>query len=56
MVTQTHNPKDLAKIVKDIFLDKEKINIWKNNLVKTSEFYTWENESKKLIHIFNNLN
>ena len=56
LVTQTHNPKDLAKIVKDIFLDKEKINIWKTNLVKTSEVYTWKNESKKLIHIFNNLN
>jgi glycosyltransferase involved in cell wall biosynthesis len=55
LVTPTHNPKDLAEIVKNIFLDKEKINIWKNNLVKASEIYTWENESKKLEEIFNNL-
>jgi glycosyltransferase involved in cell wall biosynthesis len=54
-VTKTLDPKKLAKIVKDIFLDKEKTNIWKKNLVKASEIYTWENESKKLEEIFNNL-
>jgi len=54
-VTKTHDPKELAEIIKHILSDDKKINIWKNNLVKASEIYTWENESKKLQEIFINL-
>jgi len=45
----------LAEIIKHILSDDKKINIWKNNLVRASEIYTWENESKKLEEIFNHL-
>jgi len=54
-VTKTHHPKELAEIVKEIILNTKKLKIWKNNLVKVSEIYTWEYESKNLEDIFNNL-
>jgi len=54
-VTDTHNPKELALIVNHIFENNIKYNQWVDNLNKISNIYTWENESKKLIEIFKNI-
>ncbi len=56
IVTKTHNPKKLADIVNSIFIDKYRYSIWKKNLKKAAETNTWENESKKLVKIYSNLN
>lgn len=55
LVTQTHDPKELAKTVKTMLSNEDKLAAWKENLSKIAEIYTWEAESKKLIDIFNNL-
>lgn len=54
-ITKTHNPKELAETVKKILSNEKQINIWKKNLLKIAEIYTWEMESKKLKQIFTNL-
>ena len=54
-VTDTHNPKELAKIVNNIFENNIQYNQWLDNLCEISNIYTWENESKKLIEIFENI-
>lgn len=53
-VVDTHDPKQLAAIVNEIFVDKQQLLSWKNNLKKAAQKYTWENESIKLKTIFNN--
>jgi len=55
LVTETQDPKKLAVIVTSIFTDKKRYLNWKTNLKKAAETYTWENESKKLIEIYKNL-
>ena len=54
-VTKTHDPKELANIVKSILTDYETMQLWKKNLISAANFYTWENESKKLQEIYANL-
>ena len=54
-ITDTHNPKKLAKIVKAIFANKNQYNLHKENLKKVCDLYTWEKESEKLKEIFTNL-
>jgi len=54
-ITDTHNPKKLAEIVQDIFENKIQYNSWCNNLKVIAKEYNWENESKKLIEIYNNI-
>lgn len=54
-VTYTHNPKKLATIVSNIFKNKQQYNTWCENLLKTAEIYTWENESENLKKIYANL-
>ena len=55
IITKTHDPKELAKIVKTILSDSETMQIWKKNLIKAASIYTWENEEKKLKEIYSNL-
>ncbi len=55
LVTQTHDLKELAKIVKTMLSNEDELAIWKKNLKKAANYYTWQSESKKLIDIFNNL-
>lgn len=55
-VTTTHNPKKLAEIVTEMFDNKKEYTTWKTNLKNTADIYNWENESKKLIEIYSNLN
>jgi len=54
-VTKTFDPMLLAQTVSSIFADQKTYQIWKDNLEKIALEYTWENESEKLIKIFNNL-
>ena len=53
-VVDTHDPKQLATTVDEIFADKQELLSWKNNLKKAAQKYTWENESIKLKTIFKN--
>lgn len=54
-VSDTHNPKKLAEIVNGIFTNQKQYNLYKENLNKVSDLYTWEKESEKLKEIFINL-
>lgn len=54
-VTNTHNPKELAEIVKNIFDNKNSYIKCKNKLTELKETFHWENEEKKLIEIYSNL-
>lgn len=54
-VVNTHDPKELALIVNSILFDEKLNDTWKENLKKTAEIYSWENEIDQLKKIFNNL-
>lgn len=49
-------PKDLANQIKRILYDNDLLKKWQNNLKTAAKILTWENESKKLIRIYQNLN
>ncbi len=51
-LTNTMNPKKLAKQVNSIFRNQEVYDRIKNNLSVAAEKYTWENESKKIEEIY----
>jgi len=55
VVFEKHEPKEMATSIKAIFADKECLNQWQVNLKKAAELYNWENESKKLKEIYQNL-
>ncbi|NOQ92356.1 MAG: glycosyltransferase, partial [Flavobacteriaceae bacterium] len=55
IVTKTHDPKELAKIVKTILSNSEILQLWNENLIKAANIYTWVNEEKKLKEIYSNL-
>ena len=54
-VAKTHNAKELAEIVSEIFNNTAQYKLWKENLIIASEKFTWENESKKLKKIYHSL-
>jgi glycosyltransferase involved in cell wall biosynthesis len=54
-VFKKHDPKEMAKIVSEIFSNDESLKQWKLNLIKAAEIYNWENESIKLKEIYRNL-
>lgn len=54
-ITNSHNPKELAKTVEEIFNNKSEYNEKCENIKIAAKKYNWETESKKLIEIFNNL-
>jgi glycosyltransferase involved in cell wall biosynthesis len=56
IVFKEHNPKEMARLVKQAFSDEKQYKTWKENLVKAAEKYNWENESIKLKEIYTNLN
>jgi glycosyltransferase involved in cell wall biosynthesis len=47
-----YNPEHIAKKIKEIFADPERLNRWKQNTSKLREELNWENESKVVIDIF----
>lgn len=55
IVVKTHEPKELAAIVDSILFDEKLNKLWRKNLKKTADIYTWKNETKELKLIFSNL-
>lgn len=55
VVFENHKPKKMAKIVTEVFADKNRLKKWQENLKKAAEIYNWENESIKLKEIYKNL-
>lgn len=54
-VVKTDNPKELAKVVNEIIFDENLNELWRKNLKKTADIYTWKKETEVLKLIFNNL-
>ncbi len=50
-----HNPIEMAKLVNNALTDEIQYEKWKKNLQEIASIYTWENESKKLLDIYQNL-
>lgn len=55
VVFNEHHPKKMAETVQTAFENREQYRRWKQNLIPAAEKYNWENESKKLIAIYNNI-
>ncbi len=55
VVFEKHEPKEMAKIVTDVFLNKAQLKKWQINLKKAAAIYNWENESEKLKEIYRKL-
>ena len=54
-VINTHNPKKMAEAVSAIFNNQPQYANWIKNIKDAASIYNWENESKKLTAIYNNL-
>ncbi len=54
-VLKTTNPKELAKVVNEIIFDEQLNELWRKNLKKTADIYTWKKETEVLKLIFKNL-
>ena len=54
-VIDTHNPKEIATAISEVFEDQQQYDSWCQNLVKVAKDYNWETESEQLKNIFNNL-
>jgi len=54
-ITDSHNPKELAKTIENIFLNEQQYSNWCENLKDIAKELNWENESKKLMEIFNSI-
>ena len=50
------NPEDIASSVSKVFANKESYDIMKQKTGEVAKLYNWENESKKLIRIYQTLN
>jgi glycosyltransferase involved in cell wall biosynthesis len=55
MVINSYDPKIMAGHVQEIFSNNDRYLIWKQNLLKASEKYSWEMEQAKVKEIFRNL-
>ena len=55
MVINTYDPKIMADHVQEIFSHNDRYLVWKQNLRKASEKYSWEIEQAKVKEIFRNL-
>lgn len=54
-VIDTHESKEMAAIVTDIFRDDQQYQVWCENLISASTTYSWEKEAEKLMGIYSNL-
>ena len=50
------SPEDIASSVSKVFANKESYDIMKQKTGEVAKLYNWENESKKLIRIYQTLN
>jgi glycosyltransferase involved in cell wall biosynthesis len=51
-IAQTHQRKELARLIKNILSDTERINLWKQNLPHAANELCWENEERILREIY----
>jgi len=49
------DPKDIARTINEILKKKTKYNLMKDNIKKVVKVYNWENESTKLIKVYETL-
>jgi len=49
---ENHQPEHIAERIRAVFSDPETMERWKRNCCRVKEELNWENESKKLIDIF----
>jgi len=49
------NPQTIASEINNVINDTEQLQLWKTNLKKASEIYSWEHEEKRLQIIYKNL-
>ena len=52
LVSDSHDPKKLAKLVKSALNNRTQYNIWLENLNSISKIYNWEKEEKTLIKFY----
>lgn len=52
MLLSSHDPKEIAEVVRDFFNDKERLASWKENLKFAAQELCWENEEVHLLKIF----
>ena len=50
---QNHDPKNIAKVISDIFSDEARYNTVKQNTAKAKEELCWEKEEKVLMKVIN---
>lgn len=51
-IVHSHNPKQIAKTMNEIFNDKKRLNNWKENAKKAANKLCWENEKTKVIDVY----
>ncbi|WP_297100314.1 glycosyltransferase [uncultured Draconibacterium sp.] len=51
-ISNSHDPKDLAKTINEALNNPDKRKVWKTNLIQASNELTWENEAEVLKGIF----
>lgn len=52
IITDNHDPKNIAIIIQSMVFDKKKMDIWKENLKIAAKELCWENEEKHLINVY----
>lgn len=55
LVVEQDNPKQIAAAINIIHNNPEKAELMRNNALKSAEKYNWENESKKLVSVYESL-
>lgn len=51
----SHNPEHIADKINYMIKSEEQLKKWKENALKASEYYCWENEEEKLIKVYSTL-
>ena len=52
MLLGSHDPKQIAEVVRDFFNNQERLASWKENLKFAAQELCWENEEEQLLKIF----
>ena len=50
-----HNPLTISNAINKMLSNQILLNTWKENSIKESKRYKWENEEKKLLKIYENI-
>ncbi|MFO7655865.1 MAG: glycosyltransferase [Bacteroidales bacterium] len=52
VATAERNPLKIADLIMDILKDKDRISLWKKNLIKAAQEFTWNSEELKLLDFY----